>query len=286
MALNFPPNPSVGDTWVVGSKTYRWSGMAWLVVSAIVSATHIIAELVTITSSTQAFNTYTGALTVVGGVGIGGDLWVGGTFYAGGEAVLTTSSFNASLNAGTDIRLSLSTLTNAIIISNTSTLQTVTGRGSTTTHAINITNLTDSNSTITGAIVVSGGIGAGGRITCESLRIEDTVFDSTMVTTNSVVQKAIDAFSLNNYRTSKYLIQIDEGTTATAKFHAVEIMLIATNTGTSKAVEYGEVSSEGPLGTFSSDVQVVGTDTVVTLYFTPFDNHDKTVKVLRTSMTT
>lgn len=287
-ALNFPTNPSYGDTWTIGSKTYTWNNYAWIVTAMSMTATTIIAfaaGTVFITSSTNSTGTDSGALQVVGGAGIGGDVWVGGTIYAGGEAVLTTASFNTSLSEGVDIHLAVLPISGAVQINNTSTLQTVTGRGSTTTHAINITNVTNSNSTETGALIIAGGIGAGGRITSESLRIADTVFDSTMITTNSVVPKAIDTYSLNVYRTSKYLIQIDEGTTATAKFHALELMLLATNTGTTRAVGYGEITSEGVLGGFSSDVQTVGTDTIVTLYFTAVDSIEKTVKVLRTSMT-
>jgi hypothetical protein len=283
MALNFPPNPNVGDLWPVGSKVYRWSGFAWLVVSVAIDASHIIAETVAVTSSTNSTSTTSGALIVTGGVGIGGDLWVGGYFYAGGALVLTTASFNNSPSDGTDIDV-VDIGGGVLTFNNISTLETVTSRGSTTTHIISFTNTTNSTSTQTGAIVVSGGIGAAGRITSESLRIADTVFDSTMVTTNSPVQIAIDTFSLSQYRSAKYFVQIDEGTTSTAKVHAVEMILIANNTGTSRAVEYGIIAPWGELGAFSSDVTVVGDENIVTLYFTPIDSIDKTVKVLRTSM--
>jgi hypothetical protein len=285
MALNFPLNPTIGDTWVVGSKTYRWSGFAWLVVSVAIDASHIIAETVEVTTSTNSTSTTSGALIVTGGVGIGGDLWVGGYFYAGGALVLTTASFNNSPSDGTDIDV-VDIGGGVLTFNNISTLETVTSRGSTTTHVIRFANTTNSTSTQTGALIVAGGIGAGGRITTESLRLADSVFDSTVKTTNSVVPIAIDTYALSQYRTSKYLIQIDEGTTSTAKFQALEILLIATNTGTSKAVEYGIVSSEGTLGSWSSDVTVEGLDNIVTLYFTPVDSIEKTITVLRTSMTT
>ena len=90
---------------------------------------------------------------------------------------------------------------------------------------------------------------------------------------------------LSKYRSAKYLIQIDEGTTSTARSHAIEIMLTANNTGTAFATPYGEITSNGPLGVFSKDVTSSLGDTYVNLYFTPIDTVPKTVKVLRTAMT-
>jgi hypothetical protein len=283
MALNFPPTPAEGDLWVVGSRTYRWSGFAWLVVAVAIDASHIVASTVQVTTSTNSTSTTSGALIVAGGVAIGGDLYLGGTLYSGGAYVLTTASFNNTPSDGTDIDI-VDIGGGVLTFNNISTLETVTSRGSTSSRVINLTNITNSTSTQSGALIVAGGIGAGGRVTSESVRIADTVFDSTMVTTNSPVQIEIDTFSLSQYRSAKYFIQIDEGTTSTAKVHAVEMLLIANNTGTSRAVEYGIIAPWGELGAFSSDVTVVGDENIVTLYFTPIDSIDKTVKVLRTSM--
>jgi hypothetical protein len=116
------------------------------------------------TNVTSATSTTTGALTVTGGVGIQGSLYAG-TIYSNGYQVLTTaggSSFVSSVSAGTDI--SVSTTTGAVIVSNTSTLQTVTSRGATTNVAVSITNSTASASTTTGALQVAGGVGVGGSI--------------------------------------------------------------------------------------------------------------------------
>jgi hypothetical protein len=116
------------------------------------------------TNVTSATSTTTGALTVTGGVGIQGSLYAG-TIYSNGYQVLTTaggSSFVSSVSAGTDI--SVSTTTGAVIVSNTSTLQTVTSRGATTNVAVSITNSTASASTTTGALQVAGGVGVGGSV--------------------------------------------------------------------------------------------------------------------------
>lgn len=108
-------------------------------------------------SNATTASTYTGALVVNGGVGISGDLWIGGTLYSSGQAVLTTASFVNSSSAGDDIKITEGT-SGTIVISNTSTLQTVTTRGATTTNVINFANTSESTNSFTGAVIVTGGI--------------------------------------------------------------------------------------------------------------------------------
>ena len=123
---------------------------------------------IVLTNTTASNSTSTGALTVVGGVGVGGTINAG-NMYSGGSLVLTTSNVNSyvtagvsSIVAGTDTAISSST--GAVTIWNNSTLQTVTGRGSTTNVAISITNTTSSTSTTTGALTVTGGVGIQGSV--------------------------------------------------------------------------------------------------------------------------
>jgi hypothetical protein len=92
-------------------------------------------QLVSVTSATS---TSTGALIVSGGVGIGGSLYAT-NIYSNGYRVITTNDPSgggtvANIIGGADI--SVSTMTNTVTISNTSTFQTVTNRGSTTTNQI------------------------------------------------------------------------------------------------------------------------------------------------------
>jgi hypothetical protein len=174
-----------------------------------------------------------------------------------------------------------------LVFSSTDTLQSVTNRGSTTTNKITITNTTPSTSTTTGALLVSGGIGVGhnafieGRVDCESLKIEDAVFDSTLVNITSNATAVIDTYSLTQYRAAKYFIQISEQ--SGAEFQAQEVTLIAGNTGTVDISVYGTVTTNGPAGLGQFDAIVDGTD--VKLRFTPDFATPKTVKVLRTAMT-
>lgn len=290
MALNLPSGPSVGQRANVGTKTYQWSGSAWLVVAQQVGATTL-----TVSSNTNATSTTTGALVVSGGVGIGGDLYIGGTLYSKGVTVLTTATLNASIFGGNDINITtISTgSTTYLRFDNTSTLQTVTGRGNSTTNIVNITNTTESTSTTSGALIIAGGIGVGKRINCESLKIADSVFDSTLITINNTASTVIDSYLSTDFRSAKYFIQIGSGggtnnTGTTATFQAVEILLVADNNNAVYATEYGlvvtgGVSAGGGLGTFSADLSAV--DKYVRLYFAATTATNKTVKVLRTGMT-
>ena len=84
--------------------------------------------ITTVTNTTNATSTTTGALQIVGGVGIGGDLWVGGNIYLDGVGLDTvygtTATFTQIYATGTNV----------------------------------------SGSTTTGALVVTGGVGIGGNL--------------------------------------------------------------------------------------------------------------------------
>lgn len=117
--------------------------------------------VVKIKTTTSSTSVTTGALVVDGGLGVAGNLY-GAALYDNGSRVLTAATVGnygvSSIIAGTDI--SVNTSTGAVTVSNSSTLQSVTGRGAATTNAISITNSTAASSTTTGALKVSGGIGA------------------------------------------------------------------------------------------------------------------------------
>ena len=117
--------------------------------------------VVKIKTTTASSSITTGALVVDGGLGVAGNLY-GSAIYDSGSRVLTAATVGnygvSSIIAGTDI--SVNTATGAVTVSNASTLQSVTGRGSTTTNAIHVNNSTAASNTTTGALRVSGGIGA------------------------------------------------------------------------------------------------------------------------------
>ena len=116
------------------------------------AAAPIYQSTLTLAGTTAATSTNTGALQVVGGVGIGGDLWAGNIFtgpaqyiYFGGQTG-TRIYRDGGLNG---MSLQTSGISRLFIADN----------GVTT-----ITATTASNSTNTGALLVTGGIGVGGNV--------------------------------------------------------------------------------------------------------------------------
>lgn len=244
--LNFPINPTPGQTYSIGSITYTWNGQAWF-------------------KSTQGDTTFGNVTATIITVGTGTQSVVitGGNITIGGDAVLTTASL-----------VSL-------------TLQQVTNYGSTTTNAIYFTNTSTSTSTDTGAVIVSGGLGVGGRINSESLQLADTVFDTTQTPVTTTNATAIDQYPVTLYRTSKYLVQIDD--TDTDSFQTSELLMLVANTGSSYTTwvtEYAVINNNGDLGNFGSQVEDIGGGVLVAkLMWQAFNASNKTVKVLRIGMT-
>lgn len=254
--LNFPPNPYTGQTWTIGSNTWVWNGYAWIKSSPL-----------SVGGDAQSTSTTTGALVVAGGIGIGGAINAGSTSTINGAEIITTATINQYAPAPN--------------------LQRVTDVGNTTTNQVIILNTTESTSTTTGALLVEGGIGVGGdiwvegRLTSESVKIMDAVFDSTLMLVNTTGTVVIDSYSVDLFRSAKYLIQIDEGDGPTADFQTIEILLLVDNVGTVYATEYAVLTTNGEMGEFEADVQV---DDIVRLYFTPYYPTAKTIKVLRTGL--
>ena len=244
--LNFPANPTVGQQYTLGGKTYQWTGYAWTVVSQ--GSGNF--DGITIGTGTGAVSITTGSITI------------------GGFAILTTASLAAI------------------------TLQEVTSNGSTTTNAIFINNLTNSTSTTTGALTINGGIGVGGDISVggtvysEHLQIADTVFDSTLTPIPTAVSTVIDSYPVTQFRTSKYLVQVEDP--STDSFQASELLMLVANTAstyTTWVTEYATVKNNSVLGVFQSQVISVNGIPTAQLLFQAAGATSKTAKVLRIGMT-
>lgn len=224
--LNFPSNPNVGDTYTIGNRTWVWNGNGWQLQSGVTSFDPFTANRIIVTTSTNSTSTNTGGLIVYGGQGIGLDLTVGGSIHVLGTASSFSSTSGAvtiagglgvsgnvyggaiydnnsrvvtqatlasqgvtALYGGTDT--SVSSQTGVVYVWNTSTLQTVTGRGNTTNASIHITNTFDTINTTTGALVVDGGVGINKSIIVGG---NETVFGDISAGGNLTVNGKFNTF--------------------------------------------------------------------------------------------
>jgi hypothetical protein len=176
MSLGFPSNPNVGDLYTTASgQTYQWDGFAWNIYSG-ASPTY---PSITVTNITIINN---------GTVG-GADIVTTATIYQ----YIAQSSGGTQIYAGTDTAVALVGTGTGVIVWNTSTLQTVTGRGNTTNQTIHITNVTTAFSTNTGALTVAGGVGigknlvVGGDIISSGTNYVQSLTSATSVDTGAVI---------------------------------------------------------------------------------------------------
>lgn len=127
-----------------------------------------------------------------------------------------------------------------------------------------------SGDTFSGNVIVPT-LAANTSITVNSI----AQFTSTAYVTSSLAQVTLDSFAAATYRSAKYEIQVTSGT----KYHVLEVRVLHDGT-TAWLNQYGEIWTEGSLGTFSTDV----TGGNVTLLFTPL-NSSTTVKLKRSTIT-
>jgi hypothetical protein len=225
---------------------------------------------VTINSDTVSSSAITGALVVGGGVGVSGAINASGTITGsvlsssqsvgseGGQIDLalaasnTTLSGNVSIdvyqnrlrifeNGGSNrgVYIDLTATANSVgtnliqsAASEADTLETVVGRGATSTNAITISNSTEASNRTSGALIVSGGIGVAKRINTLNLTI------------NGVKQRAGVSAELDsaviNLSSDDYLIYyIDQ--TEVSGFLAN----ISFTNGTAGEIFYVKVKSDG-----------------------------------------
>jgi len=230
-----------------------------------------------------SYNTYTGAVVVEGGVGIGGDLYVGQSF--------TLESRDSSGHVYFRMR---NTATNG-----QSYTWDVGGnnRNGTAGASLNEGSLTlfddDNNayrlavSKSTGNLLIGPTVdnGVDKLQVAGSLSINDSQMATRVTVINTGTAKTvIDSFPLANYRTTKYTVQVTDGVGPYTAFHVVEMMIIVDNIGQTYLSEYGIVTTQGERGTFDVDYNVGGNG-LVRLLFTPSNAPtQKTIKVLRNSI--
>ena len=178
-------------TMVSGAPGY--AGLGAIVDLAYDTANNkLIAGGLDLNNTTVATSTATGALTVVGGVGIGGDLYVGGTLSV---AYVSTAT---NLKGGTAGQVPYQFAANVtqffgpgtagnVLVSNGTIAPTY-------NNTLTLAGTTPATSTLTGALVVAGGVGiggnlyVGGEIVADKLTIQFTTVTTTLVTTDDVIR--------------------------------------------------------------------------------------------------
>lgn len=153
MALNFPANPVVDDTFTDGDTTWRWDGVAWIVDAGTAAVPNSFTTFVADTGTTTA-NTTTDTMTVTGGTDIstaivGDELTVDFT----GSIPPATNSF-ATINSDAGNVTAASSTDTLTIAGGANVNTSVTGNtlsisATVPTPTLSITDLTDVDTTST-----------------------------------------------------------------------------------------------------------------------------------------
>jgi hypothetical protein len=189
-----------------------------------------------ITDYTPASSTATGAFQVYGGGAVWQNFYIGGVGYVQNSPIITAATLGVygvtALYAGTDTTVNANT--GSVTVWNTGTFATVSQRGGwgynagVTPQAITIQNSTAATSTGSGALIVTGGVGAYGNIFAggliqsgASLYVATTAsfnstLDATTINTGSVTLQGGLAVAKTIYATSEVLVSSNASTAVTA----------------------------------------------------------------------
>jgi hypothetical protein len=238
--LQIGPSGSPHITWL-------YDGLGNWVSNGGVKSTNTL----TVLSSATAISTSTGALQVVGGVGIGGDLYAKNVYDSLGKLISTgtiASYAVTNLSGGADINVS-NNIGN-VIVSNTSTLQTVTARGSSTNVIVRFSNTTNSISTDTGAVTIAGGLGVAGDIYGTGIYSNGSAV-VTVGTIGSLGVTAIVAGTDTAVSTSTGVVTVwNTGTlqTVTSRGSSTTSKISILNSTSATSTSTGALTIEGGLG--------------------------------------
>jgi hypothetical protein len=164
------------------------------------------------------------------------------------------------------------------------------------TDVLALASQTDSNSTTTGALIVSGGVGIGKNlnvnndVTVEgSLNLNATarqsVFSKTVGASEAGIEQDLDSWSTLSYRSAKYFIQITDAGFSPARVHVTELSIFHDDMANAYTTEYGIHYNVGTLGIFNATVAA----NILQFKFTPngvgLVPNLLTVKLVRTLLT-
>jgi hypothetical protein len=230
-----------------------------------------IRNATTVTDTTNATSTNTGALQVQGGIGVANSVWIGNALRVIGATTL--NNLNAAVTTATQLTVNGTASVSGIIYAN---------------------DASNANAINNGSIQTLGGIGvakdvyAGGAITAGATQAATTgtvvngfytnntliaSFTSNVIT--GTAQANLDFWSSTNYRSARYFVQITDG----ADVHVSEISLF--HDGVKAYInEYGIATNNGQLGSFDATLGAGN----VTVKFTPTNATAMTIKMVRTTI--
>ena len=195
------PFIEVFDTGLISLAEYAGNvgvGTTSTVAKLDVNGTFRTSSTATINTNTNATNTVTGALQVVGGVGIGRDVYIGGLLNVAGG--ITANITGVSSQVQTVAQTGNANYFPVFVDSNnpSSTGELLYTTSSLTinpgTGEVDILSRLTATSTTTGALVVSGGVGIGGNlhvggdVVANRLIIQLTTITTTLIQTDDVIQ--------------------------------------------------------------------------------------------------
>jgi len=114
------------------------------------------------------------------------------------------------------------------------------GSGIDLSQPVHITSGVASTNTVTGALIVDGGVGVGGMLNATSVRINGgfDLLDSSLITSTSSANQVGFAVSSADYRTLKFIVSVDSG----SDYQSDEILMMH-NGSTVFMTEYAQLLS-------------------------------------------
>lgn len=255
MAILFPPSPYVGETYVVGARTWVWNGVGWQIVSGVTSVNPFIVKSALITNSTASTNTTTGALQVIGGVGIGGEIHAGGDIYSNGHKVLTTSAGSGTVNAiVVSTGLATSVIGSEVTLWSIATLQNVTDYGNSTGNPIYISNTSSQALQVDGGMQVGSTMTIGDRLSVAGEITSDVgvattgtiygvgIYDTFNRVLTTVTPSAGTGISINGLSTSTGDVSFAVENIGVTSIYGSSFIQVTTSTGSVTVLNLGVLS--------------------------------------------
>jgi hypothetical protein len=125
------------------------------------------------------------------------------------------------------------------------------GSGIDLSQPVYITSSTASTNTVTGALIVDGGVGVGGTVYASSFSING-VYDqisSTLTTSNTNSNQVALSIDASSFRTAKMFVQVTSG----SNYHSQEILMVHDNSQV-YMTEYAMVNTGAIGSTFDGDI--------------------------------